>query len=117
VSPQSIALLASILVAVLFLAWVHVLIRPSLRALLEEVIGLPAATNFYLRAFAIAIAFVGLGAVLGSGHGELKAESRFMEYVWSVAGSLKEVFENVLIVLLVYVGFVTVLMAALRRRQ
>lgn len=40
-----------------------------------------------------------------------------MEYVWSVASGLQEVFQNLLIVLLVYVGLVTVLLAALRRKQ
>lgn len=40
-----------------------------------------------------------------------------MEYTWAVAERLKHVFEALFAVLLVYVGLITVLMAALRRRQ
>jgi hypothetical protein len=39
-----------------------------------------------------------------------------MEYVWSVAAGLEQVFEGWLAILLVYVALITVLMAALRRK-
>ncbi|HUM03962.1 MAG TPA: hypothetical protein VLT90_00780 [Terriglobales bacterium] len=115
-SPQTIAFLASLIVVTGLLVTVDRLLRPSLRELLGSVTGLPAATEFYLRAFALVIIFVAVAAVIGAGHTDLKADARFMEYVWSVASGLQEVFQNLLIVLLVYVGFMTVLLAALRRR-
>lgn len=116
-SPHSIAYLASFVVAILIIALIDRLLRPSLRGLLEEITGLPAATDFYLRAFALVLVFVGLAAVIRSGHGDLKDGARFMEYVWSIAGALQDVFQNLLIVLLVYVALITVLMASLRRKH
>ena len=116
-SPRSIAFLASLIVVTVVLVLVDRLLRPSLRGLLEEVTRLPAPTDFYLRAFAMVIVFVAVAAVIGAGHTDLKADARFMEYVWSVASGLQEVFQNLLIVLLVYVGLVTVLLASLRRKQ
>ncbi|HET6177018.1 MAG TPA: hypothetical protein VFE61_08815 [Candidatus Sulfotelmatobacter sp.] len=116
-SPHGIAFLASLVVVVGVVAFVDRLLRPSLRGLLEEATGLPAATDFYLRAFGIVVILVSLAAVIGAGHTDLKDGAHFMEYVWSVAGGLQDVFQNLLIVLLVYVGLVTVLMAALRRNH
>ena len=116
-SPHSIAFLASFVAVVLLLLAIDRLLRPGLRGLLEDVTGLPAATEFYLRAFVLAIVLVALAAVIGAGHADLKDGAHFMEYVWSVASGLQEVFQNLMIVLLVYVGLITVLMAALRRRQ
>lgn len=40
-----------------------------------------------------------------------------MEYVWSIAGDLKDAREGIFGALLGYVAMSTVLMAALRRRQ
>lgn len=92
-------------------------LRPGLRGLLEDVTGLPAATDFYLRAFGIVVLFVALAAALGTSHSNLKDDAHFMEYVWAVADGLKDVFQNLMIVLLVYVGLITVLMASLRRKS
>ena len=115
-SPHSIVFLASLVVAVVLLILVDRLLRPGLRGLLEDVTGLPAATEFYLRSFLLVIFLVALAAVLGAGHAELKDGAHFMEYVWSVAGGLQDVLQNLMIVLLVYVGLITVLMAALHRK-
>jgi len=115
-SPHGIAFLVSLVVAILVVVMVDRLLRPALRGLLQEVTGLPPATDFYLRAFAIVLVLVALAAVMGSGHSDLKDGARFMEYVWAVASGLQDVCQNLLIVLLVYVALVTVLMAALRRK-
>jgi hypothetical protein len=116
-SPHSIVFLASLVIVVLLLILLDRLLRPGLRGLLEDVTSLPAATEFYLRAFVLAIVFVALAAVIGGGHADLKENAHFMEYVWSIAAGLQDVFQNLLIVLLVYVGLITVLMAALRRKH
>ena len=115
-SPHSIAFLASLVVAVIVLILVDRLLRPGLRGLLEDVTALPAATEFYLRAFGLAIVFIALAAVFGA-HPDLKTDPHFMEYVWAVAAVLEDVFQNLLIVLLVYVALMTVLMASLRRKN
>jgi len=116
-SPHGIVVLVSFVLAVLLLIVVDRLIRPGLRGLLEDVTGLPPATDFYLRVFLLTIVLVVLAAVLGANHPELKDGAHFMEYVWSVAGGLQEVLQNLMIVLLVYVGLITVLMAALRHKH
>jgi hypothetical protein len=116
-SPHNIAFLVSLIVVVLLLALVDRLLRPGLRGLLEDVTSLAAATEFYLRAFVLVIVFVGLAAVLGAAHADLKEGAHFMEYVWSIASGLQDVFQNLMIVLLVYLGLITVLMAALRRKH
>jgi hypothetical protein len=115
-SPHSIAFLVALVLSILIVLLIDRLLRPGLRGLLEEIVTLPAATEFYLRAFAIVLVFVGLAAVLGT-QPDLKDGARFMEYVWAIAARLQDVFQNLFIVLLVYVGLITVLMAALRRKQ
>lgn len=114
--PHSIIFLASLVVAVVLLILVDRLLRPGLRGLLDDVTALPAATEFYLRAFALAIVLIALAALLGA-HPDLKNDAHFMEYVWAVAAVLQDVFQNLLIVLLVYVALITVLMASLRRKH
>src|SRR5690242_11761146 len=116
-SPHSIAILVSLVVVSLVVAFVDRLLRPSLRGLLEEITSLPAATDFYLRVFVMVVVLVALAAVLGAAHADLKDGARFMEYVWSVANGLQDVFQNLVIALLVYVTLITVLMAALRRKH
>ncbi|HYM75215.1 MAG TPA: hypothetical protein VE377_04485 [Candidatus Dormibacteraeota bacterium] len=116
-SPRGIAFVCSLVVVVVVAVLVDRLLRPSLRQLLEEVTGLPAATEFYLRSFAIVVFFVAAAACLGSTHSDLKSDSRFMEYVWSVAGDLQSVLQGIFGVLLGYVALITILIAALRRRQ
>jgi hypothetical protein len=115
-SPHSIAFLATLVTSIFIVLLIDRMLHPGLRGLLEEIVALPAATEFYLRALAIVLVFAAIGAVLGSSF-NLKDGARFMECVWAIAAGLKDVFQNLFVVLLVYVGLVTVLMAALRRKQ
>ncbi|MGP0021024.1 MAG: hypothetical protein ACLPHP_20815 [Candidatus Sulfotelmatobacter sp.] len=114
--PHSVIFLASLVVAVVLLILVDRLLRPGLRGLLDDVTALPAATEFYLRAFDLTIVFIALAALFGI-HPDLKNDAHFIEYVWAVAAVLQDVFQNLLIVLLVYVALITVLMASLRRKS
>jgi len=116
-SPRGIAFLVSFILAIVIVFLVDRLLRPSLRNLLEEVTALPAATEFYLRSFVIVILFMAMGTCIGSVHNDLKSDSRFMEYVWSVAGDLQHVLEGIFGVLLGYATLITILVASLRRRQ
>lgn len=115
-SPHSIAFLITLILSIFIVVSIDRLLRPGLRGLLEEIVALPPATEFYLRAFAMAVILVAVANVIDT-YSELKDGARFMEYTWAVADRLKHVFESLLVVLLVYVGLITVLMAALRRRQ
>jgi len=115
-SRNGIAFLVAFVVSILIVVLIDRLLRPGLRGLLEQIVALPAATEFYLRAFAVVLVLVAIGAVLGN-RPDLKDGARFMEYIWAIAAGLKDVFQNLFAVLLVYVGLMSVLIAALRRRQ
>jgi len=116
-SPRTLAFLISFVVVLAIVFLVDRLIRPSLRQLVDELTGLPAATEFYLRSFVIIVFFIAVSTAIGSSHGDVKEGSRFMEYVWSIAGDLKDVMQAIFGVLLGYVAMITILVAALRRRQ
>jgi len=114
-SPNGVVLVVVFLVSILVLFLLDHFLRPVLRGLLDETLGLPPATAFYVRAFVIVLALVIISGTLGT-HSDFKNSPHFMEYVWAAAGRLQDVFQNLFIVLLVYVGLITVLMAALRRK-
>jgi len=116
VSPNGIVFLSVLILAFLIAVLLDLFLRPALRGLVEQIIELPAATDFYLRAF-ILVVFLAVLSVAAGTHPDLKDSPHFMEYVWSVAGRLQEVLQNLLIVLLVYVALIVVLTAALRRKQ
>jgi hypothetical protein len=116
-SPHGIPFVVSLLVALAVVFFVDRLLRPSLRQLLEEITGLPAATEFYLRSLVIVLVFVAASASFNSVHTDIKAGSRFMEYVWAEASDLQNVMQGIFGVLLGYVALITILVAALRRRQ
>lgn len=115
-SPSGIALWVALVVSILIAVWIERILRPYLRGLLEEVVALPDATKFYLRAFVIVLVLVASAAVLGN-QPDLKPGAHFMEYIWVIAARLQDVFQNLLVVVFLYVGLMTVLLAALRRRQ
>ncbi len=98
----------------LFIAWItYRILRKSLGGVLDETIGIPAATTFYLRSLSIILTFVVLKSVV-TGINQ-KPEARFMEYVWAVAGDMSKIFENTFTVLLIFVVMVTIVIAVLRR--
>ena len=114
-SPNGVVFLAVFILSILIAALLERFLRPGLRRLLEQVVDLPSATESYLRAFSIVVFFVVFSVVAGT-HSDLKGGAHFMEYVWGVASRLQEAFQNLFIVLLVYVALITVLTAALRRK-
>jgi hypothetical protein len=116
-SPRGIPFVISFLVALVVVFLVDRLLRPSLQQLLEEITGLAAATTFYLRSLVIVLVFVAVSACVGSVHTDIKAGARFMEYVWAEARDLQNVLQGIFGVLLGYVALITILVAALRRRQ
>jgi len=116
-SPRAIAFCVAVVAVLGIVVLVDRLLRPTLRQLLDEITALPAATEFYLRSFLVVICLIAFATVIGSAHNELKPESHFMEYVWSIASDLQGVLQGIFGVLLGYVAIITILMAALRRRQ
>lgn len=94
---------------------IYGLLRNNLRQLLNNVIAIPEGTGFYLRAFVLILLCVALAKVITGIH--MKPDARFMEYVWAVASDISGVFENLFVVLLVYLGLITVLVVVLRPKN
>lgn len=95
---------------------VYLLLRRSAIALLDEIIDLPAGTTFYFRMLCLCVFLSAATGVLG-GAFDLKADARFMEYVWRVAAVLSSTCTWLLMALLIYLSVTTVLVAVLRRRD
>lgn len=95
---------------------VHLLIRTSLRGLLDETIKLPAGTTFYTRILLIGLLFIALSATLKTGF-TLNDGAAFMEYVWRVGDGLSSAFGNICLFLVGYLFIVTILVAVLRRKR
>ena len=108
------AWIVDILIAIGLVLLVYATLRRHLRAVLDQTVAIPEASIFYERVLAIVLVFLALKQVVG---GVRVQEGAFMEYVWAVAGDLSKVFESTYIVLLVYAGLVTVLVAALRPKH
>ncbi len=94
----------------------YMVIRKSVRALLDEVIKLPSGTTFYSCLLAICLFFIALSAAL-SPRFDLKPDAAFMEYVWRVAGGLSTVFSGISLFLTAYLVVITILVAVLGRRH
>jgi hypothetical protein len=94
---------------------VYALLRGSLRKLLDRVIDVPEGTKFYLRALVLILLSVALNKVIVGVH--LKPDAHFMEYVWAVASDMSGIFENLFVVLLVYLGLITVLVVVLKPKN
>lgn len=97
-------------------AWiVYRLIGKPLRPILDELIRMPACTDFYSRVFAVALVFTGLRTVVGS-HEFGGDSNAFMEYVWSVLGNWSGMVDQLMIITLLYIVIITILVGILRRR-
>ncbi len=93
----------------------YALLRNSLRELLKSVVGIPEGTAFYMRALVLILLFEAASKVMAQFN--LNPGAHFMEYVWAAAGHLSEVFENLSINLLIYLGLITVLVVVLKPKN
>ncbi|HKW64687.1 MAG TPA: hypothetical protein VJN89_19195 [Candidatus Acidoferrum sp.] len=94
---------------------IYGLLGKVLRELLDKTIRLTAGSAFYLRALILILLCGALSKVIGGVH--QKPDDHFMDYVWAVAHDTSEVFDNLLLILIVYVVIVTVLVAVLRPKN
>jgi uncharacterized membrane protein len=101
--------------AILIALIVYLLLRTSLRRLLDDTVQLPAATGFYLRSFLVMLLLAALAEVVD--FVRLKPDSAPMDYVWTVADGLGKVLTDIYIALLAFLVLITVLVAVLRRRH
>jgi len=112
-SAFAVAFLALVCLGLIVLFLVDRVLRPGLTQYLNELIRLPAGVQFYVRVFVLALVLTVLGAAVDPSF-NVQANARAMEYVWAVGSSLHKVFDSLIVVVLVYLGLVTVLSAALR---
>lgn len=89
------------------------LLQVALRGLLQRTVRVPDGVTFYLRSFFVLIFFSALGGALGFTF-NLKPNSHFIEYVWSIASGLSNVLEYTLLYLGAYLVLTTILLATLK---
>ena len=94
---------------------VYALLNKSLRRLLDSVIEIPDGTDFYLRVLSLVLFLVALSGMISNVR--QKPDAHFIEYVWGIASELSGVFQNLFIVLLVYAGLITLLVAFMRPKN
>ena len=94
---------------------IYGLLGRVLQELLDKTIRLPAGSAFYLRALILVMLCGALSRVISGVH--QKPDDHFMEYVWAIAHDVSNVFDDLLVILLVYVAIVTVLVVVLRPKN
>lgn len=82
---------------------------------MDKTIRLPAGSAFYLRALILIMLCGALSKVISGVH--QKPDDHFIEYVWAVARDISSVFDNLLVILLVYVAIVTILVVVLNPKM
>lgn len=95
---------------------VYVLVRKSLRGLLDEVVKLPSGTTFYMRLFLIGLVFIALSSALDTNFA-MKKDAAFMEYMWRVADGLSSVLGFSCLFITGYLFLATILITVLRHRH
>jgi preprotein translocase subunit SecG len=88
-------------------------LRTSLRRLLQQTVKSDAGVTFYLRSFLLVLFLSALSAAIGTSF-DLKADSRFMEYIWKGAEGLSGILEKTLWFTIVYAVLITILVATLK---
>ena len=104
---------AALLLSVGITIVLYVQLRSSLQKLLAQCIRVPEGTTFFLRSFFVGLLLVTLGQGLGRTF-EHKPGAKFMEYVWSAASVLSDVFLGLYLAIGLTVILVTILVATLK---
>ncbi len=112
---NAVAFLFDLLISVGIVLLLYTLLGRSLRELLDKTIRLPAGSTFYMRALVVVLLCGALTKVISGIH--QKPDDHFMEYVWAVARDISNVFDNLIVILLVYVGIVTILVVVLKPKN
>lgn len=112
---NAIAFLFDLLISVGLVLLIYTLLGKSLRELLDRVVRVPAGSTFYMRALVVVLLCGTLTKVISGIH--LKPGDHFMEYVWAVARDVSNIFDNVFVILLIYVAIVTILLVVLKPKN
>ena len=89
------------------------LLRNSLRELLEHTVKLAGGVTFYLRSFLLVLFLSSLSVAVGTTF-DMKQGTRFMEYVWKGAEGVSGTLQWTLLSVGIYVVVVTILIATLK---
>ena len=114
-SCNAVAFFFDVVISVGIVLALYNLLGKGLQVLLDKVIRLPAGSTFYMRALLLILLCGALSKVISGVH--QKPDAHFMEYVWAVAGDISNVFDNLFVVLLVYVAIITVLVVVLKPKN
>jgi|SRR5690242_3370560 hypothetical protein len=112
---NAVAFFFDLVIAVGIVLLLYTLLCKSLRELLDRVIRLPAGSTFYIRALVVVLLAGALTKVISGIH--QKPGDHFMEYVWAVARDVSNIFDNLIVILLVYVAIVTILVVVLKPKN
>ena len=115
-SPELPAFLVLLALSLAVPIILFLLLRVSLRDLLEQTVKLQAGVTFYLRSFLLVLFLSALSAAIGTSF-DLKSGSRFMEYVWKGAEGLSSTLEKSLWFVAMYVVLITILVATLKPKD
>lgn len=108
-----ILIICSILSAGLF----YWLVGKPLRLMLDELVKMPACTDFYCRVLWVGLIFISVGTVFDNYKVVLTDEYKpLMDNVWRVVDAWGAQLSMIMVVALVYVFMITILVAALRRK-
>ncbi len=108
--------LALIVTAVVISVLLYLLLRWCLRDIIDEVVRLPAGRRFYLRMLLLVLILVAVASTIDNGV-SVDTDAPFMTVVWEIAESLQVFFISLVFVLMTYAVLMTILVAALRRRN
>jgi preprotein translocase subunit SecG len=115
-SPELPAFLVLLALSLAVPIILFLLLRVSLRDLLQQTVKLQAGVAFYLRSFLLVLFLSALSAAIGTSF-DLKSGSRFMEYVWKGAEGLASTLEKSLWFVAMYVVLITILVATLKTKD
>jgi hypothetical protein len=114
---DTIAAISMLIVAFLFAWSIKQSIAGHLRATLDELVHLPAATAFYLRVFSLGLYFIAVGNGIFGGYDTKNPPSHFMEYVWPLAQTFLGMLVPMGFYLLFHLLLVTIVIVVLRRKN
>jgi predicted tellurium resistance membrane protein TerC len=86
--------------------------RP-LRELLDQLLGLPSATTFFVRVLGTCLALIAIRSAVNL----IDKNTDAMTMVWTLMDHWSDALEPIYIVLLVFAGLVTIILSVLGGRQ
>ncbi|MDP3939377.1 MAG: hypothetical protein Q8R92_14755 [Deltaproteobacteria bacterium] len=91
-------------------------LRGIVHDVIDQAVGLDAASTFFTRVLFLVLLFTALSAALEVQF-DLKPDSPFLEYVWKFTYGFSETLENLSVYLFGFLVLATLLVGALRHRR